>query len=73
MLGIGMTHCICMQDLHRSMAARAKARPLTPVPFDAVIEDDGWEDCPFSSDVDVYRWPTAGSYLGGGATAQVFW
>lgn len=46
---------------------------LTRLPPGAAVPDDGWVDCAFSTETHRYRRPKQSSYLGKGATADVFW
>ena len=48
-------------------------KTLLPVSPNAVIADDDWEDCVFSSASEQYRAPKSGCFIAGGVTAQVFW
>ena len=46
----------------------------SPLAVDAALAEDLWEDCPFSTDLERYRWLNdSRSYIAGGTTAQVFW
>lgn len=45
----------------------------SPVSPDAIIAEEDWEDCSFSSASDSYRRPKSGSFIAGGVTAEVFW